>query len=1127
MCHRASFRASAILVVALTAALSLSQAAHAQYFGFGKNKVQYEAHDWSYVQSKHFDVYFYEGGEPLANFTAKAAEDAYDQLEKLLGYEITKRIPILVYQSHSDFAVTNVANLPPFAQGIGGVTELFKNRIAIPFTGDYREYRRVVHHELVHATLNDMFYGGSIQNILQNDIQLRIPTWFNEGLAEYAAQGWDTRSDMYVREAILNDNLAPISRLSGYFAYRGGQSVWDFVAEQYGQEKIAEILRRLRTTRSVGKSFKQATGMKLENLSEEWHRHLKEIYYPATAARDDLDEAGRALITREKSGGYYNTNPALSPQGDRLAYITTKGAFFDVYLADASTGETIRKLIDGQTSPAFESLPILTPGITWHPDGHKIAVAVKSGSSDAIAVVDAESGESKHYRVPGVEEIGAVAWSPGGDRIAFAGTQHAQSDIFVLNLRTRKTTNHTNDVFSDHEPSWRPDGKALVFHSDRKNRTALGRYRAGRFDMTRHDFSQYDVYRLKLGSSRAERLTFEETWDDRSAKYDASAERIMFVSDRNGIFNLYARDMKTGRTRPLTNAAVGAMQVSLAANGKKVALTSLKKGRPSIYVLNTPFGRTPADSTGALQPNVWAERVERNAGSAGSDSPKTAPALAVASDDMQQNNPFMRDALDGLPYRRGAERTAWIASAHAPLSEADTAAGAGTLEEDTTASPPSVASADTTAYGDTRVDFRDYVFGEGYDEARAEEQADDPGLPRKPFEVDNNRTDDGDYKPRPYKLDFSLDVVRGATGYDVLYGVQGSMQMQFSDMLGNHRFSMMSNLRVDLRNSNYFLSYSYLPGRWDWNFFGYHSAAFLRDFQRVTGGGTVAQTFRYRNYGGGISASYPLDKFQRLDFDFSGLGVNRANISNPQREPTTRFLWYPAVTFTRDVTVPGLLSPRGGHRLAVSVSGSPGNLVSGEQVRFGTLLGDARAYTSLGPYTFAARLSGGTSHGPDPQLFYAGGVQNWFIGRRFDGENGLPVDDITDFAFATPVLPLRGYDINAQNGSHFGLLNLEARAPLIAAVLPGPLPIAPLYNIQTTAFVDAGSVWGRPGADPRFNVFAENESGERVLDDLKVGAGLGLRTVLLGFPLRLDFAWPFDGHRFGARHTYVSIGLDF
>ena len=62
----------------------------------------------------------------------------------------------------------------------------------MPFQGDYAEFRRVLHHELVHAVFNDMFYGGSVQSIIQNNIQLVFPLWFEEGMAEHFAGSTDS-----------------------------------------------------------------------------------------------------------------------------------------------------------------------------------------------------------------------------------------------------------------------------------------------------------------------------------------------------------------------------------------------------------------------------------------------------------------------------------------------------------------------------------------------------------------------------------------------------------------------------------------------------------------------------------------------------------------------------------------------------------------------------------------------------------------------------------------------------------------------------------------------------------------------------------------------------------------------
>ncbi len=74
--------------------------------------------------------------------------------------------------------------------------------------------------------MRDMLYGGTVQNIISRGITLQLPHWFHEGMAEYLSSNWETNSDMFIRNAIINDFLPDIPQLSGYFGYRGGQSVF-------------------------------------------------------------------------------------------------------------------------------------------------------------------------------------------------------------------------------------------------------------------------------------------------------------------------------------------------------------------------------------------------------------------------------------------------------------------------------------------------------------------------------------------------------------------------------------------------------------------------------------------------------------------------------------------------------------------------------------------------------------------------------------------------------------------------------------------------------------------------------------------------------------------------------------
>ena len=134
---------------------------------FGQNKVQYKKLTWYYIQTDHFDIYFNKGGENLAEFTAKESEKDLKSIQKSFDYKINNRIAIIVYNSTNDFQETNITD-QYLSEGIEGFTELFKNRVVVQFMGSYKEFQHLIHHELTHGVINDMFFGGSIQNIISN-----------------------------------------------------------------------------------------------------------------------------------------------------------------------------------------------------------------------------------------------------------------------------------------------------------------------------------------------------------------------------------------------------------------------------------------------------------------------------------------------------------------------------------------------------------------------------------------------------------------------------------------------------------------------------------------------------------------------------------------------------------------------------------------------------------------------------------------------------------------------------------------------------------------------------------------------------------------------------------------------
>jgi len=220
---------------------------------FGRNKVQYENKDWEYIQSNHFDIYYYQGARRLAEFAADAAETSYVSLSQLFNYQLVDRIPIIIYRSHNDFTETNISPTV-VSESVGGFTEFLKNRVILPFDGSYEQFRHVIHHELTHAVMLQFLYGSGPGSIIQGVSRSSPPLWFTEGLAEYTSLGWDTDSDMFVRDATLGGYLPPIPYLSAFLAYKGGQSVLRYIEDVYGKQKLTELLQRMRTVRNFDKA---------------------------------------------------------------------------------------------------------------------------------------------------------------------------------------------------------------------------------------------------------------------------------------------------------------------------------------------------------------------------------------------------------------------------------------------------------------------------------------------------------------------------------------------------------------------------------------------------------------------------------------------------------------------------------------------------------------------------------------------------------------------------------------------------------------------------------------------------------------------------------------------------------
>jgi Tol biopolymer transport system component len=1116
---KAFYHSSRYTAVSIFFAVLLFGSVHrseAQQFSFGKNKVKYTSFNWRYIQSKHFDVYYYDTQNySLAVFGAITLEASLKELQEDFGYKITKRIPIIIYDSHNTFAQTNALALPIGAQGIAGVTGPFKNRVLLPFMGNYDEFRSTLNHELVHAVLNEMFYGGNVQSRLSGNA-LEIPSWFNEGLAEYESKGWDTQTSMFMRDAVVNDYLPSLSNLGySFLTYRAGESFWNYVVSEYGRHKITEILQGMKNFRSIPRAFKNAFGESIDEVSKDWQKFYKKRYTPEVAKRNTIDDFGDKL-TKNGVSGTYNTSPAFSPQGDKIALITNHLRSLEVIVINAITGKKMKTLIKGNTSAQYENLKILKPNLSWAPDGSKIALTSVSKGQDQLVIVNYQTGRKNYIRFPKVDGISSVAWSPDGKYIAFAGHVGPYSDLFLYDLKTHKLTNLTDDVYSDEEPFWGPDSKTIYFASARGDNVQLGKLKDNVALLATDDMYTTDIYSLKLGSNHLQRLTKTPLWDEYQPQVTRDG-RLVFISDENGIPNIYQLNKVSRTVTPLTNLLTGASQISLSSDGSRMAVSKIDKNGMNIYTYSAPFSRAKNHQ---LTNNHWANRRETEART------KRVPSIAYVQK-RARSKQFVqiKSSMKPLPF----------------MSAKDT------LTADTTKAanaPADTAKADTTKPkkpNPNNLNFRNYVFSSKVLEDTSFTKK---YLKKDVFKIENNTTDDDRYIPKEYRLKFTPDLVYGNGGFNTYYGAGGLVQIEFSDLLGNYRIAFGSNLQFDLRNSIYLLQFGNFKHRVNWIYSISHTG-----YSYVT---YSNEALRYRYFTGGVTAQYPINRYSRVDFSLSGVSIAQDyTYHNNQGEPATdnrsTSFAYPQITYTKDKSVIGLITPIAGFRYAVRLSASPP--ITDNTLQFASLIGDFRKYVHIGGrYSLAFRGTAGASFGRDAQTYFLGGMRGW-LNRKFSNAT-IPRGQFGRSFIAQPAVPMRGFDYFALNGSRFGLANIEFRFPLFAAILPGPIPILPLYNITGVAFVDAGMAWGQAihydyprtnesyytnRASLNFKIRKQDhvtENGQELpapKGDILIGAGFGLRTIVFGrIPLRWDIGWPYYRDGFGGSPVnYISIGIDF
>ncbi|MBN1481163.1 hypothetical protein EH223_01740 [candidate division KSB1 bacterium] len=513
-----------VLLILMIFAVCL-QNALAQFY-FGRNKINYENFEWSVLQSDHFNIYFYKGAEWLAGMVQEIAEEAYSEYEIKFNLTIDRTIPLIVYSTPFHFQQTNVIpNLLP--EAVGGFFEFRKGRVVLPFNGSRKDFYHVVRHELVHVFTYFKIAASSGRIGPLHGVQ--FPLWFFEGLAEYWSIGYDSQADMFIRDAILHDYLLPLDSnelyFSGFLLYKEGQAFFKYYDETYGDERIRRLMTDYWKYNSFEKAIGAISGKSFRLIMQEWEFHLKKKYAKEMHERDISNFENRRQTRRE-----LQVNPALlqTDSTEKVFYISNRWGYENIIMDEL--GEKKREiLIRANKNPKYESLHILRSRLSVNSKG-QLAFVAKSGGRDAIWIHDIyDQGADKSISSSRLVSITSPMWNRNNDQLTFAAQDTSgQSDLYLWSSESDKIYRLTDDIYGDASPSFSPDGRYVVFSSDR-----------GSDDYFVND----NLYVYELSSGTIFQLTSSPGSEVKPVWHPSKMNTIFYISDSSGTDNLWSVEL--------------------------------------------------------------------------------------------------------------------------------------------------------------------------------------------------------------------------------------------------------------------------------------------------------------------------------------------------------------------------------------------------------------------------------------------------------------------------------------------------------------------------------------------------------------------------------------------------------
>ncbi len=1127
MYHLRKYSFTAILIFCFCQ-IGISQFYTGSQMPFGKNRVQYQKFKWSFYSYPNYKVYFYPGGDQIARYVGDKASGFIRQLCSFMDYQTDKPIDFIVFCKQSEFAQSNLG-LPEEQQyNTGGSNHIVGRKVVVYFDGDHNKLDEQIRLGIAEVVFQEMMYGGSFTNVVKSSTLYNIPPWFEQGFVHYLATGWNPEVDGYVRDGIESGRYKRFNHLTGQDATYAGISIWNYIAQSYGESVIPQLLYIARSSRSIESAFLYSLGTSLKMFSKDWISYY-ETQYKKETPKDALPKKQPIFLKPKANTKYYRFE--ASPEGRYMAYATNELGQCRVWMYDNLTKKS--KCVIKQGVKVDRVYDYSYPLIAWHPSGEIFSVIMEEDGMEMLYTYTLSTKKLEKRMIANFQKILDFSYSDDGTKFAMSAIREGQSDIYIFTAGSNAYEQITHDVYDDMSPRFIDHSNKIIFSSNRPDDSLRN---GGSFNKIQGHYDVFE-YNLKTRSKTLTRITNTPSIDETNP-IPYCPGYVSYISNAAGVLNrniaridssisfvdTSAHYRYTVKSFTITDYSHSILEQDASPSMRYMTEIFYSKGKYFLYKDTLPEKLTTNVSL-SPQPTSFMRQylaVERRR--------NYEDSVAHAGSRRDTNSIIIRYPSE--PEKKEVPKTDTAKKSKSDAAHKDqyhlkVNINSYSFDEPQTTEKPVVKTVPPPPPVQTTITYPVVRNFEAPKDSVVKKHSlikENYYVSFKPTFINtqiNNTYMTTSYQP--YLANATASMLAPNLGFNIsLNGLE--------DLFEDYRIS--GGLRMDfgLSNNNYYLTYEDLSKRLDKELILQRSA-----FLAVASGNNLAD-------------EYTLDATYKLKWPFSevtriegSIGLlNEKNITLAQDIPTLEtppaasYLPHAELNFVYDNTRPaGLniyygLRARGFLQYYNDLGQNKGSMyVLGMDIRY-----YKKIHREL---IWANRLSAGTSFGQEHLLNYLGGVDGWY-NPTFNAITGITPGQ--NYIFQSLAAPMRGFDQNIRNGTNFVLFNSEIRFPIIRYLLNRPIKSDFLNNLQLVTFGDVGTAW--TGATPYSTINSINTTvvgapGNPITVIISTqqypfveGFGEGIRTRILGYFLRLDEAWGINnGIVISQPITYFSFSLDF